>query len=55
MRKEAVVAYFEAIFRHWLEGTEEIREIFIGLTGRDSNAGPFEYEGAVLPTQQRFF
>ena len=55
MWKEAVVAYFKAIFRHLLEGTEEIHEIFIGLTGRDSNAGLLEYEGAVLPTQQRVF
>jgi hypothetical protein len=55
MWKEAVVAYFKALYRHLLEGTEEIREILIRLTGRDSNAGPLEYEGAVLPTQQRGF
>jgi hypothetical protein len=55
MWKETAVAYLKAIFRHLQEGTEEIREICIRLTGRDSNTGPLEYEGAVLPTQQRFF
>ena len=55
MWKEAVVAYFKAMYRHLLERTEEIHEILIRLTGRDSNAGPLEYEGAVLPTQQRGF
>jgi hypothetical protein len=37
--KEAVEAYFKVIYRHLLEGTEEKREIFIRLTGRDSNMG----------------
>jgi hypothetical protein len=36
MWKEVAMAYFKAIFRHLLEETEEIREIFNPLTGRDS-------------------
>ena len=54
MWKEAVEAYFKDVYRHLLEGTKEIREIFIRLTGRDSNMRTLYYELAVLPTQQCF-